>query len=40
MKNLDTIGSSIYKQIKNDIIFGKLPPSEKLKLDTLKKISC
>ena len=37
MKNLDTIGSSIYKQIKNDIIFGKLAPSEKLKLDSLKK---
>jgi len=32
MKTLDTIGSTIYKKIKNDIIFGKLLPSEKLKL--------
>ena len=36
MKSLDTIGSTIYKKIKNDIIFGKLLPSEKLKLDNLK----
>ena len=36
MKTLDTIGSTIYKKIKNDIIFGKLLPSEKLKLDDLK----
>ena len=36
MKTLYTIGSTIYKKIKNDIIFGKLLPSEKLKQDDLK----
>ena len=36
MKNIDTIGSTVYKQIKRDIIFGELAPSSKLKLDGLK----
>ena len=37
MKNMDTIGSSTYKKIKRDIIFGELKPSSKLKLDEIKK---
>ena len=36
MKNIDTIGSTVYKQIKRDIIFGELAPSSKLKLEGLK----
>ena len=34
---MDTIGSSTYKKIKRDIIFGELKPASKLKLDELKK---
>ena len=34
---MDTIGSSTYKKIKRDIIFGELKPSSKLKLDEIKK---
>ena len=37
MGNMDTIGSSTYKKIKRDIIFGELKPSSKLKLDEMKK---
>jgi len=37
MGNMDTIGSSTYKKIKRDIIFGELKPSSKLKLDEIKK---
>ncbi|WP_171178215.1 GntR family transcriptional regulator [Ruegeria sp. HKCCD8929] len=31
-----TVGASTYQRIKKDIIFGKLEPGSKLKLDTLK----
>ena len=34
---MNTIGSSTYKKIKRDIIFGELKPSSKLKLDEIKK---
>ena len=36
MKNINTVGSTIYQNIKKDIIFGKLAPSSKLKLDKMK----
>jgi len=35
-KNLSTVGSSTYESIKHDIIFGRLAPGSKLKLDGLK----
>ena len=31
-----TVGSSTYERIKHDVIFGILPPGQKLKLDRLK----
>ena len=31
----DTIGDSAYRNIRNDIIFGQLRPSEKLRLEPL-----
>ncbi|WP_417432958.1 GntR family transcriptional regulator [Hoeflea sp.] len=33
----DTIGDSAYRNIRNDIIFGQLRPSEKLRLEPLRK---
>ena len=36
MKSINTIGSRTYQRIKKDIIYGKLEPSTKLKLDILK----
>lgn len=36
-KQLNTVGSNTYEIIKRDIIFGKLAPGLKLKLDALKK---
>ena len=38
VKKNNTISSLTYDLIKKDIIFGKLEPSSKLKLDTLKNI--
>lgn len=35
-KNAHTVGSSTYERIKRDILFGKLAPGSKLKLDALK----
>ena len=35
--NHDTIGDSAYRNIRNDIIFGQLRPSEKLRLEPLRK---
>jgi DNA-binding GntR family transcriptional regulator len=32
-----TIGETAYRRIRADIIFGRLPPGQKLKLDQLKK---
>lgn len=32
----DTVGEKTYRQIRGDIIFGRLKPGEKLKLDRLK----
>ena len=41
MKNIDTIGSTVYKQIKRDIIFGELAPSSKTEIRGFEKqISC
>ncbi len=31
-----TVGESVYRQIRADIIFGRLPPGQKLRLDRLK----
>ncbi|MGO1117377.1 GntR family transcriptional regulator [Rhodovibrionaceae bacterium A322] len=36
MTSFSTVGSSTYEQIKHDIIFGKLAPGQKLKLEGLK----
>ena len=37
MKNIDTIGSTVYKKIKRDIIFGELaPPKTKTRGDKKK----
>ncbi|MDR3472433.1 MAG: FCD domain-containing protein [Devosia sp.] len=33
-----TIGESVYRQIRADIIFGRLPPGQKLRLDRLKEV--
>jgi len=33
----DSIGEKTYRQIRTDILFGKLPPGEKLKLDRLRE---
>ena len=35
MTHSNTVGSAIYKKIKDDIIYGKLQPSTRLKLDKL-----
>jgi len=35
-KNINTVGSNTYEQIKRDIIFGELAPGKKLKLDAMK----
>jgi DNA-binding GntR family transcriptional regulator len=32
-----TIGETVYQRIRTDIIFGRLPPGRKLKLDQLKR---
>src|ERR1017187_1021501 len=32
-----TIGETAYRRIRSDIIFGRLPPGQRLKLDQLKK---
>lgn len=34
---LNTVGSATYQQIKRDIIFGRLQPASKLKLDALRE---
>lgn len=34
---VSTIGETAYRQIRSDIIFGRLAPGQKLKLDQLKK---
>ena len=34
-----TVGESVYRQIRSDIIFGRLPPGQKLRLDRLKEAS-
>lgn len=33
----DTVGDSAYRAIRNDIIFGRLKPSERLRLEPLRK---
>jgi DNA-binding GntR family transcriptional regulator len=33
----DSVGEKVYRRIRTDIIFGKLGPSEKLKLDRLRE---
>lgn len=33
----DTVGESAYRHIRNDIIFGRLKPSERLRLEPLRK---
>lgn len=33
----DTVGESAYRAIRNDIIFGRLQPSERLRLEILRK---
>ena len=33
----DSVGEKVYRQIRTDIIFGKLLPAEKLKLDRLRE---
>ena len=33
---LPTIGESAYRRIRSDIIFGRLPPRQKLKLERLR----
>jgi DNA-binding GntR family transcriptional regulator len=35
--DLDSVGEKAYRQIRSDIIFGKLAPGEKLKLDRLRE---
>ena len=35
-KHQNTVGSSTYEKIKNDIIFGQLVPGSKLKLELIK----
>jgi DNA-binding GntR family transcriptional regulator len=34
---IETVGEKVYRRLRNDIIFGHLPPSQKLKLDTLRE---
>jgi len=33
----DTVGEKAYRRIRTDIIFGRLPPGQKLKLDRMKE---
>ena len=33
---VETAGEKAYRRMRNDIIFGRLPPSQKLRLETLK----
>ena len=32
----ETAGERVYRRLRNDIIFGRLAPSQKLKLEVLK----
>lgn len=34
--NLETVGENVYRRIRADILFGRLAPGQKLKLDQLK----
>lgn len=36
----DSVGEKVYRRIRGDIIFGKLLPAEKLKLDRLREEYC
>jgi DNA-binding GntR family transcriptional regulator len=37
MKQPEAVGDSVYRRIRTDIIFGRLPPGKKLKLDQLRR---
>jgi DNA-binding GntR family transcriptional regulator len=34
--SVETAGEKAYRRLRNDIIFGRLAPSQKLRLETLK----
>jgi DNA-binding GntR family transcriptional regulator len=36
LKQPEAVGDSVYRRIRTDIIFGRLPPGKKLKLDQLR----
>jgi DNA-binding GntR family transcriptional regulator len=33
----DTVGETAYRRIRSDIVFGRLPPGQKLTLDRMKE---
>ena len=37
LKQPEAVGDSVYRRIRTDIIFGRLPPGKKLKLDQLRR---
>jgi DNA-binding GntR family transcriptional regulator len=36
LANADTVGERVYRRLRNDILFGRLAPSQRLKLDAMK----
>jgi hypothetical protein len=36
----ETVGETAYRRIRSDIVFGRLAPGEKLKLDRVRGIDC
>src|SRR3954463_6663728 len=37
LANAETAGEKAYRRIRSDIVFGRLPPAQRLKLDGLKE---
>jgi len=37
LANIETAGERAYRRIRSDIIFGRLPPAQRLKLETVKE---
>ena len=38
ISKVETAGERVYRRLRNDIIFGRLAPAQKLKLEALKEL--
>jgi DNA-binding GntR family transcriptional regulator len=36
ISKVETVGERVYRRLRNDIVFGRLAPGQKLKLEVLK----